>query len=424
MREDLLHYIWKYGKFSMGDLRTTADQYLHIADFGRHNKHSGPDFLNARVELDGQLWAGNVEIHLRSSDWYHHGHHRDKAYENVILHVVWEEDGIVFRNSGEALTTLVLKNYVEDGLLGRFNQLFASARKKFINCESYHTEYLNKLYNAWREELFEQRLLDKVNYIKKLFLHYRKDWERLTFALLLRNFGQGVNTASFLSIAEAIDYRIVGRLQGKPFQLESLLMGMAGLLDSLPKGDAYAIAMQQEYAFLRSKYNLVSESIEKPEFMGVRPSGFPTIRLSQFAVFYARSHKIFHKLISIDELSAFYELFDTGTSEYWTTHYNFGRSSRGRKKMISSSLINSIVANTILPLKKFHALEYGRVNSAELPMLARQMKAEDNGVLRNYKMLGFPVRDALDSQSLVYLNKTYCERNRCLECAIGRQILN
>ena len=424
MREDLLHYIWMYGKFSIVKLRTTTNEPLHIIEYGNHNKHSGPDFQNARVEIDGQIWAGNVEIHIKSSDWYQHGHHKDPAYDNVILHVVWEDDKTVYRASGEPIGTLILQDYVAKSLIGRFNNLLKRARKKFINCESYSPEIVQSSFRQWRLVVFKERLREKIKLIRRLFLSFNKDWERLAFVLLLRNFGQSTNTSSFLSLGCAIDYPLIGRLQNNPFQLECLLFGMAGLLRRTKEQDDHFNSMHAEYHFLKTKYNLIEERIEVPEFMGVRPAGFPTIRLSQFAMFYSKSHKIFHQLIEKSELSEFYDLFNICASDYWSTHYTFGKSSPHRAKNMSKTLIDNIIANTILPLKKFYALEYGMDNSDEIIRLAKQMKPEQNSIVRSYKRLGFSVLDAMDSQSLVHLNKTYCEKNRCLECAIGRRILN
>ena len=424
MREVLLHFIWKYQKLNSTNLRTSTGCELIVIRPGVHNKHSGPDFFNACIELDGQRWAGNIEIHTRSSDWYRHGHHQDQAYDNVILHVVWEEDSMVFRPSGEYILTLVLRNYVKADLAEKYQKLITRARMGFINCENFKPHLGQEIPLEQKEELYRERLGTKVNFIRDLYLLYNKDWEKLTFVLLFRNFGQGVNTSSFLSLGKAIQYPVVARLKDNVYHLETMFMGMAGLLDNCSQPDDYFLKMQREYDFLKSKFQLISESVEKPEFMGIRPSGFPTIRLSQMANLYGSTHKLFSQFIEKTDLRALRNLLYVRASEYWSTHYTFGKKSTHRLKMVSKTLVNNIIANTIIPLKRLHAMEYGRDNFAEVLALIKSIKAERNAVLNSFESLGFKNMNALDSQTLLYLFNYYCNKNRCLECSIGKQILN
>ncbi len=424
MREALLHYIWKYQKLTAKNLRISAGGELIIVKSGIHNKHSGPDFFNACIELDGQRWAGNIEIHHKSSDWYKHGHHNDPAYDNVILHVVWEEDRMVFRYSGEPIPTLVLREYVQEEFAGKYQRLVTKAKNRFINCEFFTPHPGAQIPLREKEKLYRERLNLKLDFIMDLFFAYDKDWEKLTFVLLLRNFGQGINTSSFLSLGNAIDYTLVARLKNNPFQLECLFMGMAGLLENCAQPDDHFLTMQREYQFLKLKCHLISESIEKPEFMGVRPSGFPTIRLSQIAALYSRTHKLFHHFVENNDLKLYQELLDVSASDYWSTHYIFGKTSKRRIKRVSRTLVNNIIANTIIPLKRLYSLEYGRDNFEELLALIKNMRAEKNAVLKRFEALGFKNLNALDSQALLYLNKYHCMENRCLECTIGKQILN
>ena len=424
MREVLLYFIWKHQKFTSTDLRTSTGGELTVIRPGVHNKHSGPDFFNACIELDGQRWAGNIEMHNKSSDWYRHGHHNDQAYDNVILHVVWEEDRMVFRSSGDPIATLVLRDYVRADLAGKYYRLITRAKSGFINCENFRPHPGIELPPDQKEKLYRERLHIKLKFIRELYLLFNKDWEKLTFVLLFRNFGQGVNSSSFLSLGKAIQYPVVARLKHNVYHLETMFMGMAGLLDKCSKPDDYFLKMQREYTFLKSKFQLISESVVKPEFMGIRPSGFPTVRLSQMANLYGGTHKLFRQFIEKSDLRGFRQLLKVSASEYWSTHYTFGKKSSHQLKMVSTTLVNNIIANTIIPLKRLHAMECGQDNLTEVLVLIKSLKAEKNAILKKYEALGFKNLNAMDSQTLIYLFKYHCNRNRCLECSIGKQILN
>ena len=424
MREELLHFIWKNRKLSLEMLQTTDNSLVHIKDYGTHNRHSGPDFLNARIEIAGQWWAGNVEIHQKSSDWYAHGHQNDIKYDSVILHVVWEADQEVFRSSGELIPTLLLQDYVQEDLLKRYRGLLFNSKRRFINCEPFEPAYYADQLNPWILKLYKERLDQKLQMASRLFKSFKKDWERLLFTMLLRNFGSGVNGESFASLARAIDFRLFIRLRADRYQLECLLFGMAGLLDEQPNADEYLTDMRKEYLFMVRKFDLIQERIERPEFMGVRPLGFPTIRLSQFAGLYSNSHTLFHRVTELKEIKSCYALFDIQTSDYWSTHYTFGKVSRRSVKKLSRSFINNIVINTIVPLKRLYGLEYGLDNYGEILDLVRQIRPEANSLVTGFRNLGFLAINALDTQGLLQLHKNYCRKNRCLECAIGNRILN
>ena len=337
MREELLHYIWKFTKFQINGLHTSNGQVLQILDIGTHNKHSGPDFLNARIAIDKQVWAGNIELHVKSSDWYLHRHNRDKSYDNVILHVVWDLDRQVFRFTGEEIPTLILRDYVAESLLDRYFRLMSEANRKFINCEDHVSEFSVFVVLPWLEHLYRERLEQKSNELAGILSTSGNDWEKLLFIVLLMNFGQRVNRSSFLSLAKAIDFNIVKRVGTNTFRLESLLFGLSGLLEKFSVADAYRSKLTVEYNYLKKKYKLSELQVEKPEFMGVRPSNFPAIRLSQFAGFYSNNQNLFSKLIELKNPIEFYNLFTINAAEYWKTHYNFGKTSREKSVRLSRS---------------------------------------------------------------------------------------
>ncbi|MGB5238820.1 MAG: DUF2851 family protein [Flavobacteriaceae bacterium] len=424
MRERLLHFLWKHQKFRSTRLRTSNGELLQIIDPGTYNLHSGPDFLNASIEIDKQLWAGNVELHKRSSDWYAHDHQTDKNYNNVILHVVWEADKKVYWSSGGEIPTLILKDVVEENILDNYRNLLLKSDNKFINCEPYAADLDLFVMLPWLEHLFRERLEAKTSEADLLLKVTDGDWERLLFIMLLANFGQQLNRSGFLSMARTLDFNIIRGLRGKSFQLESLLFGLSGLLNKEGVEDNYFDILKTEFAFLCKKHQLSEPVYKTPEFMRVRPSNFPTRRLSQFAVLYSKNINLFSRIISLWSKKDFYELFTIGASTYWQGHYNFGKPSLYKRTKLSKAFIDSIIINTVLPVKNLYGKKRGNNNYPKLRKLVSELSREDNRIVRQYRSLGFPVHHALDSQAVIQLYRSYCKRNRCLECALGNQILN
>ena len=424
MREDLLHYIWKFKKYHTKNLSTTEGSTLQILNFGKHNKYSGPDFLHARIEIDGQIWVGNVEIHLNSSDWFSHGHHKDEAYHNVILHVVWNHDREVPGPSGSPLTTLLLSEYVDQSLIENFKKLFQKNKRTFINCEDYSRDLSIFLVLPWYEHLYRERLDEKTKILRKHLAESRGDWEQSFFIWMLQGFGQHVNKPSFLSLARAIDFKLFRRLASDVHQLESLLFGMSGLLQNENSLDHYQQSLVKSYRFIRNKNKLVDKSIIRPEFMGVRPPNFPTIRLSQFAALYASHKNLLSKMIESNCLGSMNALLQVQASPYWDSHYTFGKIVETRIKKLSRSFSQTLIINSILPAKYLFAKEHGEDNYQLIRSIIAQLRTEQNGVIDRFRERDFPVHHALDSQALLQLHNSYCVKNRCLECAIGNQILN
>ncbi len=424
MRERLLHFIWKYKKFRTNGLLTSNGETLQIIDLGTYNAHSGPDFLNASIIIGAQWWAGNVELHKKSSDWYAHHHNGDRNYNNVILHVVWEEDRIVYRDTGEQIPALVLKNFVEEDFLDNYRKLLYKSDSKFINCESYAADFDLLVLLPWLEHLFRERLETKTSEAAMLLDETQGNWERLLFILLLANFGQRLNRSNFLSLARSLDFNIVRELKGHSLQLESLLFGLSGLLQKERVEDQYYKKLKKEFAYICKKYQLLDPVFSSPEFMRVRPSNFPTLRLSQFSVLYTTHVNLFSKIISLRSKDAFYELLSISASAYWQSHYNFGTITYNKEKNLSRAFIDKLIINTVLPVKNLYAKEQGKDIYPELRKLVSQLLKEDNRIVNQYRSLGFPVHHALDSQAFLQLYRSYCEKNRCLDCALGNQILN
>ena len=424
MREDLLHFVWKYKKLQLLDMVTTQNETLTIVDVGSHNHLAGPDFFNAKIIIDGQLWAGNIEIHINGSDWFTHHHEKDVNYENVILHVVWKDDMVVFRRDKTIIPTLELSHYVPETILRNYQNLFEKQRSKFINCENEISNIDGFTIANWLERLYIERLEQKSILINQLLITSKNDWENVLFTLLLKNFGLKINSGSFYSLAHCLDYSIVRKLQKNPFQLESVLLGLAGLLNHDSKLDTYHDSLMTEYMYLKNKFGITEEAVQKPEFFKLRPANFPTIRLSQIANVYGRHQNLFQMMISTRSLAELYAIFNISASEYWDTHFTFGKESRKSTKRLTKKFIDLLIINTIIPIKFCYARSLGKNPDESILSIIDSIKQEENNILKKFTGLGLKSKTAGESQAILQLYNQYCTKNKCLECAIGSSLLN
>ena len=413
--------MWKFQKFEVGSFCTANGEILHIKNQGSHNQNSGPDFFNAQIELNAQLWAGNIEIHLKSSDWYTHGHETDAAYDNVILHVVWQHDAEIYRNDGTAIPTLVIKEHITKATLERYQKLF-SKEKKWINCENDFNEIDDFTIENWLERLYLERLQKKEAVIFNELKATQNHWESLLFRMLCKNFGLKVNSESFFSIAKSVDFSVVKKCSQERQDLEALLIGQAGLLVGETE-DWYFKTLKTRYEYLKHKFKLDNENVITPKFFRLRPPNFPTLRLAQFATLYVEQENLFSKVITAQSVNELYELFNVTGSEYWDTHYNFGINSLQRKKRVSKNLKDLLIINTIIPVKFCYAVQQGRDVSEEILKLAATVSSEENTIVKKFNSLKNISKNAGQSQAILQLKSEYCEKGRCLQCGIGNAVL-
>ncbi len=421
MQEDFLHYIWRYKKFELSNLKTTDNETISIVSFGSYNQNSGPDFFNAQLKIANQLWAGNVEVHVKSSDWFLHNHEVDSNYDNVILHVVWEHDTNVFRKDNSSIPTLELKNYVFKDALNNYEKLFLKS-EKWINCEQDFSKVDDFIVNNWLERLYFERLERKSENIKQLLVDSKNDWEAVLFKMLFKNFGLKVNGEAFLSVTNSFDFSIVRKLQSNQTTLEALFFGQSGLLEDDIQ-DAYYLKLVSEYEFLKQKFKLSNQNVLPIQFFRLRPPNFPTIRLSQLASLYNKNQNLFSKIIDIKTIKDFYNLFSVETSLFWESHYTFNKVSKSSKKQISKSFIDLLLINTIIPIKFSYALHLGKQIDDDIVKLVQEIAAEKNGIIEKFESLKPISSTALQSQALIQLKNEYCNKNKCLQCAIGSAIL-
>ncbi|WP_340155965.1 DUF2851 family protein [uncultured Winogradskyella sp.] len=421
MQEDFLHYIWKHKAFNSALLKTTKADVVSISQLGQHNHNAGPDFFNAQLHIGDQLWAGNVEIHIKSSDWYVHNHETDKAYDNVILHVVWEHDTEIFRQDNSEIPTVELKHYVDLNLIHNYQKLLQS--KSWINCESSFPVIDDFLISNWLERLYIERLERKSETIQHLLIESNNDWEAVLFKMLLKNFGLKVNGESFASLSNSIDFSIVRKLQNDVLDLEALLFGQANLLFDKTIEDAYCIDLNHRYGFLKQKFKLSNQGVVPLQFFRLRPPNFPTIRLSQFANLYSLEQNLFSKVMQFNTKDEFYKFFNLGVTSYWSTHYTFSKSSKAFKKLLTKSFIDLLIINTLIPLKFSYAKAQGKSSEDDLFQLIKEIKIENNSIVSKFLDLKPLDKNALNSQALLQLKKEYCDKNKCLQCAVGNSLI-
>ena len=422
MKEDLLHFIWKFKKYPINGLVTTSGEAINVVSTGIHNHLSGPDFFNVQLELNQQLWAGNVEIHIKSSDWYAHNHQEDSNYDNVILHVVWEDDLSVFRKDGSQIPTLALKEYIPLKILDTYQNLFDARNYKFINCENEFIRVDEFIKDNWMDRLFVERLEQKTAIINKLLEETNNNWEHVLFLMLLKTFGSKINGETFMEIGKSIDFSIIRKLYNKPLEMESLLFGQANLLNGADEGDKYFNDLKKEYAYLKHKYNLNSV-FKSPEFFRLRPSNFPTIRIAQLSAIYVKNNNLFHLLIEKDEPNVS-GVLNAEISEYWEDHFNFGKTSKKSKKRVTISFLDLLMINTIIPLKFAFQRYKGSVDNDALLKIMSDIKKEENNLISKFGKLGVIVKSAKDSQTYLQLYNNYCSKDKCLDCAIGASLMN
>ena len=421
MEEDFLYHIWKYKLFSKLNLFTVNGAPIFIVKAGLENKNSGPDFLNSQLKIDNQIWVGNVEMHLKSSDWYLHKHEEDVNYDAVILHVVWEHDAVIFRKNNTEIPTLELKNIVDKTILNNYKKLVLS-KQKWIPCENQISKTETFLLNNWLERLYFERLEQKSILIKELLKESNFNFEAVLFQLLAKNFGLKVNGDAFLQLAKSIDFSIIRKVQFDKAQLSALLFGQAGFLED-ENEDFYYQELKKEYQFLKHKYQLKSISKNMFQFFRMRPNNFPTIRIAQFVALYHNCQNLFSKLIVLKEKKEFYNLLSNEVDGFWKTHYTFETTSKKSAKKISKAFIDLLLINTIIPLKLIYLQNRGEAFEDDILQLIQQVNTEKNSIISNFSALKVKANNAMESQALIQLKNNYCTKKQCLQCAIGNRLL-
>jgi len=420
MKEDFLHYVWQFKKFDVLAAKTVQGDVITILDSGQYLQLAGPDFFNAKLTIGDQKWAGNVEIHLKSSDWYIHNHETDIAYHNVILHVVWEHDTEVFRQDNTEIPVLELKHYVSSEVLNNYNAL--AIAKSWIYCEKELEDINSFTFSNWKERLFFERLERKASPILQQAAATGNDWEAILFSFLAKSFGLNTNGEAFYKIAQSLPFSVVRRESFEFENLEALFFGRAGLLD-VEHEDVYFKDLKSRYEYICHKYRLDTVHIDMLQFFKHRPDNFPTIRLSQLAQLYHKHQNLFSKLTEGTSVAEIYKIFDVQASPYWQTHYSFDKESGKKRKVLTSSFVDLIIINTIVPFRFAYDRSIGKESQETLLDLLGSITPEKNAVIDKFRQFKVDVKSAYDTQSLLQLKNEYCTHKRCLQCAVGLELL-
>ena len=374
MREDFLHYIWKYKLLNLGELKTTQNEKVQLLKSGEQNHNTGPDFFNAQIIIEDQRWAGNVEIHVKSSDWYVHGHEKDLNYDSIILHVVWEHDIDVYTKENFVVPTLELNKHLDKNILNNYQKIFSKSQK-WINCENVISSVDPFIIENWLERLYIERLEQKSELIQQMLVASKNDWEAVLVKLLFKNFGLKVNGDAFLNLINSMDFSIIRKEKQSLERLEALLFGQAGLLNDDIQ-EAYYQALKMEFNYLIKKYNLQTNLKSQFQFFRLRPNNFPTIRIAQLAALLNQHQYLFSKIITTTQLNDYYELFNVSVSSFWKTHYSFSSTSKMSGKRLTKSFIDLLLINTIVPLKFIYLKQINKLNEQEILEMVRQIKPE------------------------------------------------
>lgn len=424
MKEAMLHFIWRFQLLHNLQLKTTTGESLQIVKRGLWNKiDAGPDFLMAQIELSNQIWAGNIEMHVYSSDWDLHKHSADSAYDNVILHVVYEHDRPVEELEKRKVPTLELKNYIFKEVLKNYDELLQPGMR-FIPCErSIHLVRIEKI-KFWLERLVIERLERKTTEIENDYLLNKKDWERLLFKRMAVSFGLKVNSDAFEIWADSFDYKVLTKIQTQPDFVQALFFGQAGFLNVNTENE-YVLKLQRDYDFLRNKYRLTPLDSKIFRFSRMRPYSFPTVRLMQLATLYSSYQNLFAYLMGSRSFKKIQSVFyNLDYPDFWKNHFTLQKeSTKSSLKTISEELIERLIINVVIPIKFVYSNSLGNNSSEELIEWLRELPAEENSVINGYKQLGLKAENAFESQAFLELKKHFCNQKKCLNCTIGVQIL-
>lgn len=418
--EHLLQYLWMHRIFPLQILQTTDGMPLEVIDSGLHNRNAGPDFFNAKVKIGQTLWVGNIEVHTASSDWYRHGHDKDRNYDSVILHVIGNDDCEILRPDGQVIPQFRLDcstNIKQD-----YNQLCQLT--DYPRCHNILSSLSPLRIHSWLETLQIERLEQKTIDIEKRVSQCNGSWEDAFFVTLSRNLGFGLNGDTFERWAYRLPLRAVDKHRDNLMQVEALFFGTAGLLKE-EIDDTYYKNLQKEYLYLSHKFGLADPMEEHLwKRLRIRPNNFCHVRIAQLAALYNKERSLLSCFIEVDEPSDVCKLFDVSTSEYWDTHFSFTHLSPQNKKTWGAGAMQLIIINTLIPFLYAYGKHKSNDSLCEKAFeFLTKMKAENNVIIRQWETIGIKIESAADSQALIQLKKEYCDKRKCLHCRFGYEFL-
>ena len=415
MKEEFLYYIWE-NRLIDKVLQTTEGESVEVVVTGYRNTDSGPDFLEAKIQIGDKLWAGQVEIHVKASDWNRHNHQTDKAYKNVILHVVYENDTKV-----NDIPTLELKGHFDETLFANYQRFIST--KNWIPCGNSIAQVPVFTRLSWLDRMAVERLESKSETVTKILNADQFDWEDALYKLLMRYFGLKVNNEAFEYLSTILPFKTLLKHADNLLQIEAMLFGCAGFLEDDFTED-YPLLLKREFGLMKAKFNLLTMPAERWKFMRMRPSNFPTIRLAQMAQLIHKNESLFSKIREAKNTAEVKALFDVVASEYWETHWRFGVPTESTPKHLGDATADILMINAVAPL----LFCYGKLHKDESVcetaiQFLEETEAEDNAVIRHFAQCSIKADNAMQTQALLHLYNMYCKRKRCLECRLGNVLM-
>lgn len=418
--ESFLHFLWKNQSLTGISVINEDEQDIEILDAGEHNLNAGPDFFNARVRIEGTIWAGNIEIHINASDWIKHRHQDDPAYDSVILHIVYFNDCVITRANNQVIPTALIRF---PGILWEnYNALIQ--RNSWISCENRLQEITPVVHAQWISSIMVEKLSEKHNALKTDFRETASHMDDLLSRLIFRSFGLPINTLPFEMMASALPYTTILRAKGDILHLEALLFKASGMLHTVLPNDIYMQELKRESA----RYGSLLHGNELPEhiwkFLRMRPSSFPTVRIAQLATFIFKTYPLSEKLFKTPSLKELNDLIRVRASDYWNTHYLFGKESSKCIKYTGKDFSHRLIINGIVPFIFFYGKTINDQKYCEYAIsLLEQLPSESNTIMKKWRKFGLKANNALESQGLLFLYKSYCKHKRCLTCQFGNHLI-
>lgn len=421
--EELMQYVWQFRLWPTHDMSTTDGRRIVVVDPGLLNRDAGPDFFNAKVKIGDTMWSGNVEIHVRASDWYRHHHDDDRAYDSVVLHIVDVSDMEITRSDGMKIPQMVMK--CSPDFSTKYREMVQN-RFRELPCGN-EIGTLPSLYiNDWLSALAFERLYAKADRVAGILKTTGDNWMDVIYHTLARALGFSINSQPFELLARTTPLKHMLHHTDSLFSIEAILFGQSGLLDGISVDDDYLERLAGEYKFLATKYSLKKSGNMSWKMGRMRPQNFPHRRIAALAQMISHGFVFSNRILEIGSEEEARKLFDVSLTGYWSTHYSFSDGGNANsRKAFSYASVTVLLINIVVPVVFAYALSTGDQRRQEFAVdLLHSLKPESNFIIEMFGRAGINAKDAFTTQALIQLKRDYCEPRKCLYCRIGHKLLS